>query len=249
MKIKVRKNLEVLGYSKFKLTSSDGKKLESVSFMDERQVLSDNNGMTLPYYSIRHLSRDHYVVLDVADVVDCEKDVYYEGVPVLKKSTDDSVKLKYGIIKINRDKQGNIIPFAEEKVFPCICDSIIDGCCETAILKDDKGRYHYLDLDFTSKNYGRTLVTSLKSAKPFDDRLFAECSFSGKYYKGYFPREVKRASVSSNSDLLSLKEVRYLTGEDNTLTSEEKIIVETKSSILRGDIVVDKKTLSKSIYK
>ena len=249
--IKVSSKVEMLGSSNFQLTTKDGKKLENMAVGTIRQVLKDENGniITLPYYSIKRLSRDHYVVLDVADTVNSDEAAYYEGVPVTNQIPGDSLKLKFGIIRVNRDSRGNIIPFAEEKVFPCICNSIVDGSCETAILENYKGRYHYLELDITSKNYGKPLVlSSLKSAKPFDDRLFAECSFSGKYYKGYIPRDVSRVEISNNRDLLSSNEVRYLDGEDTKLTDEAKLAIDAKASILCGDITSDKKPLLKSIY-
>ena len=144
---------------------------------------------------------DHYIVCDVksSQFLEYEEDF-------------DSSKLsfKYGIVALQRDEQGNIIPMAEKVVVPILYDEISENNMRT-VTAQENGLLTYIDINPESKNYGKQLVPLiLAHAVPFSTEYedFAECSVGDVV--GYLPRDCKPRTILSELDLLTEEQVQYL---------------------------------------
>ena len=116
--------------------------------------------------------------------------------------------IRYGVLRLKEDENGNFIPLNEEIVFPPIFDGIYQN--ENRILTFvSSERMAYGDVNPNSPNYGYLLSpVVLTTAGDFDVEFngYAECGFDD--ITGYFPRDKIVHGQLSSSDLLTKEEVK-----------------------------------------
>lgn len=174
----------------------------------------NNEILSHQYQCMLYLGDDHFAVCDVAyDIqyfVDgyTADDRYYE---IVKKEYEiNNPKLKWGVIRINRNEQGMIIPGAETMIIPYIYDRISRNNEKTATAYSNE-KLTYLDIDHDSENYGQQLVPCiLEHAVPFSTEYdgFAECSINET--TGYLPRNCKIKEAIDENELLTDNQARAL---------------------------------------
>ncbi len=198
---------------------------KKISYIDEEGNISYINGTNKFCLAIeeiverkkvmRKLSKDYYLM----------EPIYGEGLEELYIVCDavcgqfleyaedfdnSTLSFKYGIIAIQRDEKGNIIPMGEKIVVPILYDGISENNLKS-VTAYENNRLTYIDIDPNSENYGKQLVpVVLEHAVPFsvDYEGFAECSVNG--FVGYLPRNCKPKSTLKPSDLLTEEQVKYL---------------------------------------
>ena len=161
------------------------------------EIISNN------YYYIESLEEnDHYIVGDLT--------TNQVGMDFQDEFEDENIEFKFGVIRLQRDKTGAIIPLSEKLVVPILYDRIEPNNLETITVWANK-HLTYIDIHPKSKNYGKQLVPAvLEHAVPFDINYngFAECSVSG--VTGYIPRNCQPLTKLSPEDLLTEEQVKYL---------------------------------------
>ena len=197
-------------------------------------LLKDENNkkLTKEYECMINLGNDHFAVCNlVADIeysindANASESRYYN---IIKNEYKiNNCKLKWGIIRINRNKEGDVIPFGESMVVPLIYDRISGNNLKTATVYIDN-KMTYLELDINSENYTHQLVPCiLEQAVPFSTEYenFAECTLNGK--NGYLPRNVKIKEQLNSKDLLDKKQVilisKFLENKDIDLNAETQL--------------------------
>ena len=193
----------------------------------------DDEIISHPYQCMLYLGDDHFAVCNVMYDIKYLMDGYsaddrYYGI-IQEQYEVKNAKLKWGVIRVNRNEQGIIIPGAETFVIPYIYDRISENNEKTATAYSN-GKLTYLDIDKDSENYGHQLVPCiLEHAVPFSTEYdgFAECSINGII--GYLPRNCKAKEVIDGKELLTDNQVRLLS---KYLNSESSFILdfETMSS-------------------
>lgn len=178
---------------------------------EERFVLQDKNGRCLSkqYYYIKDLEDDHYAVCEI------KNDLFYfsselDSDMLSAKNYDLISSLKWGIIRIKRNKEGNIIPLSEEIIKPCVYDKIICGNQHTAIASNN-GKYTYIDLDRNRHSYGNQMVPCvLENLADFNTSYngFAKCIIDG--FEGYLSRNWSPRIYIDKNDLLTEEQVKTL---------------------------------------
>lgn len=188
----------------------------------------DDEIISHQYECMLDLGSDHLAVCKIVDDIrylmdgHSADDRYYDiihGEYEIK-----SPKLKWGIIRLNRDERGLIIPGAETLVVPYLYDRISENNLKSATAYcDDK--LTYLDIDRTSWNYGRQLVPCiLEHAVPFSVQHngFAECSING--IVGFLPRNCQAKENIEGVELLTNEQALLLSKYFN---SEESFLLDT----------------------
>ena len=180
-------------------------------YADVKCYLRDDKGRRISnsYECIWDLGDDHFAVCNLVGGVKCctesTIDKYYD---IIRKYYElEPAKLKWGIIRISRSEDGNIIPCSEKLVVPFLYDRISDNNSKTATAMCN-GKYTYIDIDKYSIHYRKQLVPCvLDHAVPFDTDYedFAECSIEEKV--GYLPRYTKPCKYISKEDLLTEQQV------------------------------------------
>lgn len=180
------------------------------------------------YQCMLYLGYDHFAVCNVMSDIQYFMDGYsaddrYYGIIHEAYETHNS-KLKWGVIRINRNEHGIIIPGAETMVIPYLYDRISENNLKTATAYSN-GKLTYLDIDVDSKNYGQQLVPCiLEHAVSFSTQYdgFAECSINGK--TGYLPRNCEAKEYIEGNELLNDNEAmlisKYLINEGFVLSAE-----------------------------
>lgn len=167
---------------------------------DEDEIISHQ------YYCIEDLGLDHFAVATLmaeADYIDYD---YYN----LAKEQDKKVdaKIKWAIMRVNRNQDGKIIPGAETLVTPYIYDRISSNNLATATVYCE-GKLTYVDIDVNSQNYGKQLVPCiLNHTVPFDTEYsnLAECSIEDTV--GYLPRTTIPKEEITKWDLLTVNQAK-----------------------------------------
>lgn len=183
------------------------------------------------YQCILDLGDDHFAVCKVFSRVnylrDGTADERYYGIVGNEYEITD-VGLKWGVIRVNRNEKGEIIPGCETLVVPYVYDRISSNNEKTATVYNN-GKLTYLDIDVNSKSYGKQLAPCyFDHAVPFSTQIegFAECSLEET--TGYLPRNCKPKEMLYGSELLKYKQAqtisRYLNGkiDDSILDFETK---------------------------
>lgn len=118
---------------------------------------------------------------------------------------DIDADIKYGILKIKRDKNGCIIKNGEEIIVEAIYDDISQNNDKTLTVHYNDA-YAYFDYE---KGIQLTPV-ELKHAVPFstDYEGFAECSTEVK--SGYLPRDAKPVKKEEDIKLMTEEQVKLL---------------------------------------
>jgi len=154
------------------------------------------NRLSKEYYYMSELFDDHYAVCDV-----------YSN-QSLEQFDDSRLSFKFGVIALQRDSVGNIIPMGEKVVVPIVYDDMYGSSLGTIIgLVNDHSTY--IDINPNSENYGEQLVPAvLDDAYPFSAKYhgFAECSVDG--VRGYLPRDCEPRTSLSPSQLLTEEQVQ-----------------------------------------
>lgn len=179
------------------------------------------------YQCMLYLGDDHFAVCNVMYDVQYLMDGYsaddrYYGI-VNEEYKINNPKLKWGVIRVNRNEQGIIIPGAETMIIPYIYDRISENNEKTATAYNDE-KLTYLDIDRDSEKYGQQLVPCiLEHAVPFSTEYddFAECSIKG--ITGYLPRNCKAKDDIDGKELLTENQTRLLS---KYLNSEAKFILD-----------------------
>lgn len=124
---------------------------------NERFFLKDKAGKIISheYYYILFLGDDHFAVCDMEiDVRFLGEWKYYD---IINGNYDLlPSKMKWGVIRVNRDKKGKFVSKGETMIVPCVYDRIEEGSKIAIAYHNDK--YTYLDINRDSKNYGKQLL-------------------------------------------------------------------------------------------
>lgn len=173
----------------------------------KHQLIVNKKQMSISedYTFIDELNDDHYIVGRVVG-------------PYNRYNPYASPKLKYGVIRLTRDDAGNIIPLGEKIIVPFVYDGIKSGESNTVISSIATGhsaQFTYIDLDPTSKNYGKQLLpTNLVSASGFDKDYegFAKCECDDDVVR-YIPRNYEPKTNITSNDLLTKEDVESLVND------------------------------------
>lgn len=192
------------------------------------------------YQCMLYLGNDHFAVCNVMPDIQYFMDGYstddrYYGI-IREEYKVHNTKLKWGVIRVNRNEHGSIIPGAERMVIPYLYDRITENNLKTAIAYSNN-KVTYLDIDRDSKNYGQQIVPCiLDHAEPFSTQYerFAKCSINGK--TGYLPRNCKFKDYIESKELLNAIQAwllsKYLNSNDSFILDSETI---SKYFILTGN--------------
>lgn len=154
------------------------------------------------------------------------------------EALNPQIKFQFGVIKLQRNEKGEVIPFGEKTIVPIMYDRISENNANslTAYIN---GKLTYIDLDSNSYNYGKQIVPAvLEQATPFDVDYdgFAECSVGGN--TGYLPRNCDPRKHLEESDLLTEEQVQQLLHNSGTLAD----FAANESSKLTGSTIILKHT-------
>lgn len=166
-----------------------------------KYCLQDKNGKRFSgfYYSMEALDEDHYIVSNMVVV------------PKMTNPISYGWGIKQGIIHLEKDKNGDIVPMEETLVVPEVYDRIISGNSQIIIGEVQNKRFTYIELNPKSENYGKQLVPAiLEQAVPFDVNYkdFAECTVAG--VNGYIPRTCQPRRQLNSSDLITKENMKLL---------------------------------------
>lgn len=167
----------------------------------------DDQIISHQYCYMFYLGDDHFAVCKPVTNLECLDFDYY---PHIQGKDKIETKLKWGIIRINRDESGKIIPGGETLIVPYLYDKISSNNSKTATAYHNK-KLTYIDIDIQSENYSMQLVPCiLEHATPFDIQYkgFAECSING--IVGYLPRNCKPKEILAATELLTPHQAYYL---------------------------------------
>ena len=166
---------------------------------------SNGNEVTRNYQAMDYLCDDHYAVCDL--IITNNTSCYLTETEMEEKTVKASYK--WGVIRVNRDLDGKIIPYMEELVVPYLFAEQIKGNLNT-IIGEYNGKYIYLDLDADSELYKNTITPLIDYAEPFNVKYngFAECSINGT--TGYFPRNCIKRYMLQPKDLLTSQQASSL---------------------------------------
>lgn len=197
----------------------------------------DGVQLTRDFWNIIELWDDHYVVCDL-NASGC----YLDGEDEYSLERDleflkPNIKFQFGVIKLERNKNNEVIPFAEKTIVPIVYDRISENN-DDSLTAHINGKLTYIDLNPKSSNYGKQIVPAvLEHAVPFnvDYEGFAECSVDGVI--GYLPRNCKPREKLRSFDLLTEEQVQYLLKKDENLDNSSSF----KLSELTGNAKVLRK--------
>ncbi len=172
----------------------------------KKVCLKDENGKIVSnyYYDIDLISKDTYIVLDVATT--------QNAIKYTDEFDEKSFDLKYGVICLQRDENNKVIPMVEQFVVPKLYDRLDLGNSNTLIGYTNNNHLTYIEFDPESKNYGKQIIPAiLNHAFPFDIdyKGFAECSVNDGFW-GYLPRNFKPKKMLCASELLTEDQVKHL---------------------------------------
>ncbi len=194
--------------------SDDGNVCES---NHKLHLEKDGIQLTRDYWNIIELWDDHYVVCDLT-ASGCDLDDINEYTMEREiEALQPTIKFQVGVIKLQRNKKGEVVPFAEKTIVPIMYDRISENN-EDSLTAYINGKLTYIDLNPKSSNYGKQIVPAiLEHAVPFnvDYDGFAECSVDG--ITGYLPRNCNPREQLKSSDLLTEEQVQYLLQKDESL--------------------------------
>lgn len=195
----------------------------------------EKNGiqLTRDYWNIIELWDDQYIICDLG-ISGC----YLENIDenhinvMMSLNSQARIKFQFGVIKLQREKNGEVIPFSESTIVPVIYDGIAENN-EASLTACSNGKFTYIDLNPESLNYGKQIVPAvLEHAVPFNVGYegFAQCSIDGVV--GYLPRNCSPRKTLESSDLLTKEQVQYLlkTDYDLAVSSNDKLLELTGSS-------------------
>lgn len=156
------------------------------------------------YFGIKHINRDHYVVIDTHITPSTNE---FESALNNKR-----FELKFGIIELERDiyNSKTINNEKEQIIAPIVYDRIYVYDNLYPIMEKD-GRYTYFCLDPESKNYRKQLVPLvLEAACPFNTKYegFAECTIGGEIR--FLAIDFIATEAITRDDLLTEEEVLSL---------------------------------------
>ena len=159
------------------------------------------------------ISGDYFEVVNVNDARGIEDESEFD---------DSKLSFKFGIIKLQRDSQGSIIPMAEKNVSPALYHDFWQGGLETMGAEVNE-HFTYIDINPASENFGKQLVPAvLEYAEPFSKQYegFAKCIVDG--VSGYLYRYCEPRTTLSATDLLTEEQVKNSLAQigNNTLDGD-----------------------------
>ena len=174
-------------------------------------LLIDHSGKSISRYydGMFDLGNDHFAVSQITHELRYYSDYNYYDI-IGNEVEIVNPKFKWGVIQIQRDKTGNIIPHAEKLVVNYLYDRISSNNLQTATAYAN-GKLTYLDLNPDNLHYGAQLVPCILShAVPFSTQYqgFAECSIDN--VTGYLPRTNRPICSITSQELLTENQVFYL---------------------------------------
>lgn len=155
------------------------------------------------YYYMERIDETHYIVGDIGVASYCGVNDGF--------LCDTIFDVLYGVIRVQTDDDKNVIPNNEILVVPNIYESISPNNLNTLTAEVGDGHFTYIDIDRSSKNYGKQLTPAvLDFAALFDGEFhgFAQCSVNG--IVGYLPRNCIVKEKIEPSDLLSREQVKKI---------------------------------------
>lgn len=169
--------------------------------------------VTKDYYYMSEISDDYFEVVNVNDARGIEDESEFD---------DSKLSFKFGIIKLQRDSQGSIIPMAEKIVSPALYHDFWQGGLETMGAEVNE-HFTYIDINPASENFGKQLVPAvLEYAEPFSKQYegFAKCTVEG--VDGYLYRYCEPRMTLSATDLLTEEQVKNSLAQigNNTLDGD-----------------------------
>lgn len=175
--------------------------------INKTSIKNDNYSISRSYYAIKDLGNDHFAVLNLVNSSYIDNYDFYNKI---YDKTQFDIGFKWGVIRLNRNVVGKILPLHETLIIPCVYDKISGNNLNTAtVYSNDK--LSYIDLDKDSEYYGQQLVPCvLEHAVPFSTEYegFAECSINGT--TGYLPRNCIPRTSLTKYDLLTKSQMFYL---------------------------------------
>lgn len=175
------------------------------------------------YDGILDLGNDHFAVCQITHELRYYSDYNYYDI-INNEVEIVNPKFKWGIIQVQRDEEGNVIPHAEKLIVNLLYDRISSNNLQTATAYAN-GKLTYLELNPDNQHYGSQLVPCiLNHAVPFNTQYqgFAECSIDN--FTGYLPRTNRPIQYITSQDLLTQNQVfylsKYLQGELGVCLSE-----------------------------
>lgn len=188
---------------------NDGRLLNQGTNLKKMCLEANGNEVTRNYQAMDYLCDDHYAVCDL--IITNNTSCYLKDFNSETEREEKIVKASYkwGVIRVNRDLDGKIIPYMEELVVPYLFAEQRKGNLNT-IIGEYNGKYIYLDLDADSELYKNTITPLIDYAEPFNVKYngFAECSINGT--TGYFPRNCIKRYTLQPKDLLTSQQASSL---------------------------------------
>lgn len=213
------------------IDSSDKICLAREEIVDGKKVIKK---LSKDYYSMEPIYEEGLKELYIVCNAVCDI-VYSQFLEYLKNFDDLKFSFKYGIIEIQRDEKGNIIPMGEKVVVPLLYDKIVGNNLES-VTAYVNNHLTYIDINPNSDNYGKQLVPAVfEHAVPFsvDYEGFAECSVCGT--AGYLPRNCQPRTTLSPLDLLTEEQVEYLLADLESSSNDLNESAVNKYSELTGN--------------
>lgn len=184
----------------------DGNVVESPDFFSEVLVNEQQQELTREFPHIKHLYDDYYIVGNAVQTIDRDK-----------LDPELIVKVLYGVIRLSRDNNDKVIPYNEKIVVPFHYDRITIANSDT-VIGTITGypcygypKHTYIELNPTSKNYGKQLLPIVFNALDLFDREyegFARCRIHDD--ERYMPRNCEPTDQISADDLLDKSEMDSL---------------------------------------
>lgn len=186
----------------------------------------DDEIISHQYYCMIFLGDDHFAICDIINDIRFSSDYNYYD--IVKGDYEMATpKMKWGVMRLNRNNEGKIIPKGETMIISPMYDRISENNLKTATAFNC-GNLTYLDIDRDSSSYGQQLVPCLLShAGSFDIEYdgFAQCSINGVVR--YLPRNCKDKETIEIDDLLTETQAlcvsKYLNGSDDYLLDNKTI--------------------------
>lgn len=156
------------------------------------RVQSDNRDVTEHYDYLKYLGNDHFIF--------GEQHIFDGFCP----------KIKYGVLSLVRDTNGNIIHGREEIIFWWY-DKIDKSNMPGILIADEDGLGTYLNIDPKSEYYGKKLLPSVLEETGKFIGEFAKVKVKNTGEEGYLPRDAKPVTNEENIKLLTKQQVECLT--------------------------------------
>ncbi len=200
-------NIEEIKINKYFVSHMDFISVKK-NYVTEQSYFDSINGIiSKGYVYLKYIDDDTYVFGELN-----------KGMPITEKNISSNIK--YGIFKLQRDKNKQIIPNNEKIIVDAIYDEINQNNCKTVTALTSKG-YTYFDYEKEKQLIPAVLEYAGKFGDFYED--FAICIINKQKY-GFLYRDSKPVKNYDDIAIFSEKEVKLLTGEyyDDMMDADEK---------------------------